>query len=107
MDPSNVFAMDDVAFMTGYLGGPVASETAVGEAIQKYYGSTRSSSEDRADRRADSLGRGHGLGRPSEVDSTPWRMLRRTRPRRGRLRLHVLSQTSDPQKRAPSISRAA
>jgi type IV pilus assembly protein PilB len=38
-DPTNVFAMDDVKFMTGYNVEPVvASETAVLEAIQKYYG---------------------------------------------------------------------
>src|SRR5678815_1666538 len=37
-DPTNVFAMDDVKFMTGYNVEPVvASETAVLEAIQKYY----------------------------------------------------------------------
>jgi type IV pilus assembly protein PilB len=39
MDPTNVFAMDDVKFMTGYNVEPVvASETAVFEAIDKYYG---------------------------------------------------------------------
>jgi type IV pilus assembly protein PilB len=39
-DPTNVFAMDDIKFMTGYNVEPVvASETAVVEAIQKYYGS--------------------------------------------------------------------
>jgi type IV pilus assembly protein PilB len=37
-DPTNVFAMDDIKFMTGYNVEPVvASETAVSEAIQKYY----------------------------------------------------------------------
>ena len=40
-DPTNVFAMDDIKFMTGYNVEPVvASETAVIEAIQKYYGKT-------------------------------------------------------------------
>jgi type IV pilus assembly protein PilB len=40
-DPTNVFAMDDIKFMTGYNVEPVvASETAVTEAIQKYYPST-------------------------------------------------------------------
>src|SRR5207244_3584705 len=35
-DPTNVFAMDDIKFMTGYNVEPVvASETAVIEAIQK------------------------------------------------------------------------
>src|SRR5215470_5696688 len=38
-DPTNVFAMDDLKFMTGYNVEPVvASETAVMTAIQKYYG---------------------------------------------------------------------
>ncbi len=38
-DPTNVFAMDDIKFMTGYNVEPVvASESAVLEAIQKYYG---------------------------------------------------------------------
>jgi type IV pilus assembly protein PilB len=37
-DPTNVFAMDDIKFMTGYNVEPVvASETAVTEAITKYY----------------------------------------------------------------------
>ena len=37
-DPSNVFAIDDVKFMTGYEVKPViASETAIKEAITKYY----------------------------------------------------------------------
>src|ERR1700692_5434 len=37
-DPTNVFAMDDIKFMTGYNVEPVvASETAVIEAVQRYY----------------------------------------------------------------------
>jgi type IV pilus assembly protein PilB len=37
-DPTNVFAMDDIKFMTGYNVEPVvASETAVIEAIQRYF----------------------------------------------------------------------
>ncbi|HYE87926.1 MAG TPA: type IV-A pilus assembly ATPase PilB [Vicinamibacterales bacterium] len=37
-DPTNVFAMDDVKFMTGYNVEPVvASETAVLDSIDKYY----------------------------------------------------------------------
>ena len=40
-DPTNVFAMDDIKFMTGYNVEPVvASETAVAEAIQRYYPAT-------------------------------------------------------------------
>ena len=38
-DPTNVFAMDDLKFMTGYNVEPVvASETAVLDSIDKYYG---------------------------------------------------------------------
>ncbi|HEX5720539.1 MAG TPA: type IV-A pilus assembly ATPase PilB [Thermoanaerobaculia bacterium] len=41
IDPTNVFAMDDVKFMTGYRVEPVvASESAIRAAIDKYYGST-------------------------------------------------------------------
>ena len=37
-DPTNVFAMDDIKFMTGYNVEPVvASETAVTDAIKRYY----------------------------------------------------------------------
>jgi type IV pilus assembly protein PilB len=40
VDPTNVFAMDDIKFMTGYNVEPVvASEVAIKEAIDKYYGS--------------------------------------------------------------------
>lgn len=43
VDPTNVFAMDDIKFMTGYNVEPVvASETAIMEAIEKYYGSVHS-----------------------------------------------------------------
>ena len=40
-DPTNVFALDDIKFMTGYNVEPVvASETAVADAIAKYYQNT-------------------------------------------------------------------
>ena len=40
-DPTNVFAMDDIKFMTGYNVEPVvASEIAIREAIEEYYGSS-------------------------------------------------------------------
>jgi type IV pilus assembly protein PilB len=40
VDPTNVFAMDDIKFMTGFNIEPVvASETAIAEAIKKNYGS--------------------------------------------------------------------
>ncbi len=41
LDPSNVFAMDDIKFMTGYNVEPVlAAESALRIAIDRYYGST-------------------------------------------------------------------
>ncbi len=41
VDPSNVFAIDDVKFMTGYNVEPVvSSEAAIKEAINKYYDSS-------------------------------------------------------------------
>ncbi|HEX6160751.1 MAG TPA: type IV-A pilus assembly ATPase PilB, partial [Thermoanaerobaculia bacterium] len=44
-DPTNVFAMDDIKFMTGYNVEPVvASETAVVEAIARYYGKAAAAS---------------------------------------------------------------
>jgi type IV pilus assembly protein PilB len=40
VDPTNVFAMDDIKFMTGFNIEPVvASEAAILEAMKKYYGS--------------------------------------------------------------------
>ncbi len=38
-DPSNIYAIDDLKFMTGYnIEVVVASESAIGESIAKYYG---------------------------------------------------------------------
>ena len=67
-DPTNVFAMDDIKFMTGYNVEPVvASEISLEDAIEKYYGSTRS-----LQLRQDGMGGGGGgsmgsmgLGPPS------------------------------------------
>jgi type IV pilus assembly protein PilB len=51
-DPTNVFAMDDIRFMTGYTVEPVvASEIAVLDALEKYYGKV--------------AGNGNGNGAPS------------------------------------------
>ncbi|HKM89867.1 MAG TPA: type IV-A pilus assembly ATPase PilB [Candidatus Acidoferrales bacterium] len=45
-DPTNVFAMDDIKFMTGFNVEPVvASESAIGEAITKFYGENASVQE--------------------------------------------------------------
>src|SRR5205809_205055 len=41
-DPTNVFAMDDIKFMTGYTVEPVvASEVAITDAVEKYYPSAK------------------------------------------------------------------
>src|ERR1700747_1075834 len=46
-DPTNVFAMDDIKFMTGFNGEPVvASESAIGEAITRFYGGTDADHEE-------------------------------------------------------------
>ena len=45
-DPTNVFAMDDIKFMTGFNVEPVvASESAISEAISKFYGEAESVEE--------------------------------------------------------------
>jgi type IV pilus assembly protein PilB len=42
-DPTNVFAMDDIKFMTGFNVEPVvATEASIGEALEKYYGTPHS-----------------------------------------------------------------
>src|SRR5437870_4833010 len=42
VDPTNVFAMDDIKFMTGFNIEPVvASESAIAEGIEKAYGETQ------------------------------------------------------------------
>jgi type IV pilus assembly protein PilB len=41
-DPTNIFAMDEITFMTGYRVEPVvSSEEAIREAIDRYFGSSR------------------------------------------------------------------
>jgi type IV pilus assembly protein PilB len=46
-DPTNVFAMDDIKFMTGFNVEPVvASESAIGEAITRFYGNGASNQEE-------------------------------------------------------------
>ncbi len=43
VDPSNIFAIDDIKFMTGYnVEAVVATEGAIVEAIKKYYGAAKS-----------------------------------------------------------------
>jgi type IV pilus assembly protein PilB len=46
-DPTNVFAMDDIKFMTGFNVEPVvASESAIGEAISRFYGGSATNAEE-------------------------------------------------------------
>jgi type IV pilus assembly protein PilB len=46
-DPTNVFAMDDVKFMTGFNVEPVvASEAAISDAISRFYGGASSNGEE-------------------------------------------------------------
>jgi type IV pilus assembly protein PilB len=46
-DPTNVFAMDDIKFMTGFNVEPVvASESAIGEAITRFYGGSDGDNEE-------------------------------------------------------------
>jgi type IV pilus assembly protein PilB len=46
-DPTNVFAMDDVKFMTGFNVEPVvASEAAISDAISRFYGGAASNGEE-------------------------------------------------------------
>jgi type IV pilus assembly protein PilB len=46
-DPTNVFAMDDIKFMTGFNVEPVvASESAIAEAISRFYGGAASTHEE-------------------------------------------------------------
>src|SRR6266705_1519962 len=46
-DPTNVFAMDDIKFMTGFNVEPVAaSESAIGDAISRFYGSSSTNQEE-------------------------------------------------------------
>lgn len=45
-DPTNVFAMDDIKFMTGFNVEPVvASEAAIGDAITRFYGGASTNKE--------------------------------------------------------------
>src|ERR687887_292255 len=57
VDPTNVFAMDDIKFMTGFNIEPVvASETAIMEAIDKAYSGAAAGAEDNLEDVMASLG---------------------------------------------------
>ena len=73
-DPTNVFAMDDIKFMTGYNVEPVvASETAVIDAIERYYG-----------KGGIGVSNGNGTGRLRAHSKPPARRSRTCRARRRR-----------------------
>jgi type IV pilus assembly protein PilB len=69
-DPTNVFAMDDIKFMTGYNVEPVvASEVALEESIDRYYGTSRSLTLRQEGSSAPSDGGGGGGGGGQEQSS--------------------------------------
>ena len=99
-DPTNVFAMDDVKFMTGYNVEPVvASETGVSESIEKYYGAAPT---------VQPTTRGAGGRRPRFRPRAPsrWppRRSRRCRPRSATSRSWRTSRKSAP-RRSPVRAR--
>ena len=68
-DPTNVFAMDDIKFMTGYNVEPVvASETAVAEAIARYYAVPGARGKSASDGGAAPTGGGGDLGSAASLD---------------------------------------
>ena len=69
-DPTNVLAMDDIKFMTGYTVEPVvASETAVIEAIRSTTAAVLNPSADRAPSRWQQGRRGHAnVGEGTDVE---------------------------------------
>ncbi|HEY1939629.1 MAG TPA: type IV-A pilus assembly ATPase PilB [Candidatus Angelobacter sp.] len=67
VDPTNVFAMDDIKFMTGFNIEPVvASESAIMDAIEKAYGGSRS--EENVDDLLASMGEEADVELQSEQD---------------------------------------
>jgi type IV pilus assembly protein PilB len=61
-DPTNVFAMDDIKFMTGYTVEPVvASEVAITDAIEKYYPSGKAGAGGKAGKSGDKPATGSTL----------------------------------------------
>ncbi|OGL44213.1 MAG: type IV-A pilus assembly ATPase PilB [Candidatus Schekmanbacteria bacterium RBG_16_38_10] len=78
-DPSNVFAIDDIKFMTGYNVEPVvAPETAIKEAIKRYYqggaGNDKSKDEhlfEQLDAKDYELEEDSEIGEIEEIDEEP------------------------------------
>ena len=102
-DPTNVFAMDDIKFMTGFNVEPVvASETAISEAIHKFYGEVESVEE------LDKVMKDLTGEKPTPSSSRPkkprwtWR-----RSRKGRRRsAHHQALQPDPHRRGEARARA-
>ena len=70
VDPTNVFAMDDIKFMTGLNVEPVvASETSIQDAIIKFYGVSEASPEQDLDKVMAELGGGIGDVEVAEEES--------------------------------------
>jgi type IV pilus assembly protein PilB len=68
-DPTNVFAMDDIKFMTGYNVEPVvASETAVAEAIARYYAAPGARGKVAGESAAGGGGGGADIGSAASLD---------------------------------------
>ncbi len=99
-DPTNVFAMDDIKFMTGYNVEPVvASEGAVVDALEKYYVVAPSKKVDDRPERAghgDQGARGDARRSTMRATSRCWPSSRRSAPRRcsGRARKRPSSSWS-------------
>src|SRR5580704_14708447 len=74
-DPTNVFAMDDIKFMTGFNVEPVvASESAIGEAIVRFYGGADTNHEELSKMMKDSVKRG-----ASDIHMEPYELELRVR----------------------------
>src|SRR3981189_3593886 len=66
-DPTNVFAMDDIKFMTGFNVEPVvASESAIGDAITRFYGGSATNHEEPSNLMKDLVGEDNELELASE-----------------------------------------
>src|SRR3989449_2282790 len=74
-DPTNVFAMDDIKFMTGFNVEPVvASEAAIGDAILRFYGGTSTNQEELSNLMKDLVDEDNELelaAEEAELDAAP------------------------------------
>jgi type IV pilus assembly protein PilB len=93
-DPTNVFAVDDIKFMTGYQVEPVvAAQTALMAAIERYYGNGAT------------LATTGTVTEPSATTSSSARASSRWRPRRSRrCRLSTTTTSKCSKRRTTSMS---